>query len=457
MPLSSSRQSRSDLRRVSVGRWVFGLLEWVRGSLWAVPASLALAAVVLARGAVAVDERGLLDDLWLTDWLYAGSPGDARALLGTLSGSTITVAGVVFSITVVALSFATTHLGPRLLRVFMRDRGTQVVLGSFVAVYLYELLVMSSIQGSLDTDAVPRLAVSLGLGLATLSFGLLIYFFHHVARSMQVENVVASVRSELDTNLERLFPEEYPEGDEERPEEERPEGFADDDLPEAVAAERSGYVQAIDYARLERLAGKGELRLRCEVRSGHFVTAREPLVRGSAGLSDDARDEVRATFVIGGQRTGYQDIEFAIRQLVEVALRALSSGVNDPFTAILCIDNLTDALAVLARRCTPAWSVWADDDGQERLASPGVTFAGAMDSAWNQLRQHAGDQPAVAIRMVECLEVLYRAAACEPRRRHIAQHAARLARATAEWPESEDRASFAERWARLDVAAPDAG
>jgi len=450
---SSPRQSRSYLRRISIGKALFGLTEWVQSSLWAVPASLAVGALLLARGAVVLDGRGTLDDTWLSGWLYAGSPGDARALLGTLSGATITVAGVVFSITIVALSFASTHLGPRLIRVFMRDRGTQVVLGTFVATYLYELLVMSSIRGSSETDAVPRLAVSLGLLLATLSFGLLIYFFHHAARSLQVEDVVASVRRELDANLERLYPEALGDEGETEADGALPEGFTDEELPHEVASGRSGYVQAIDYACLEKVAGARELRLRCEFRSGHFVTERETLVRASSGLSEDAGDEVRSAFVLGDQRTGYQDVEFALRQLVEIALRALSSGVNDPFTAIHCIDYLTAALAVLVRRSAPAWSVWDGEDGRPRLASPAVTFAGAMDSAWNQLRQHAADQPAVAIRMVECYEILHREASCAERRRCILAHAERLARATEGWSEEDDRAVFAERLARVTSGA----
>lgn len=432
------------MTRATVDSRFFKLVERVRTSFWAVPTLLALAAVVVARGAVAVDYRVTFGETAFDAWLYQASPRDARALLATLAGSMITVAGVVFSITIVALSFASSHIGPRLLRNFMRDRGTQVVLGTFVASFLYSLVVMATIRGSADTNAVPRLAVSLGIVLATASFGFLIYFIHHVSTSIQVDHVVAAVRRELDATVDRMYPRERAHEGADEP--------TFDGCEHALPSVHSGYVQAVDYEHVAETAAKAGVRVRCSLRPGQFVVTGGELARADGALSEKLTEHFCKAFVVGSQRTGFQDVEHSIRQLVEIALRALSPGVNDPFTAISCIDHLGAALARIGPRPTPAWSRWSHA-GELRVESPAVTFEGAMDAAWNQLRQHGAAQPAVAIRL---LESLARIAPHARDPRSVTAHARLCARtAEREIAEEHDRAAVAERLQRLLAAVAD--
>lgn len=377
----------------SADRRLFRVLEAIRKSFWALPTTIAVVAVALSRIAVWLDVSEKISGTPIESWFYGGTQVGARSLLSSLAASMITAFGVVLSVTVVTLSFASSHLGPRLLREFLQDRSTRIVLGSCVAVFLYCLSVLFSMHSE-GAMAVPRVAVTVGVVLTGSSFVILIYFVHLTVRRIQVDNVVQDVASELCESIDRLFP----------------DAWAEQDLVETldvkpttgtrVYASRRGYVQAIDFERLAELAGKGNGRITCLVKPAEFVIDDGPLAE-FAGEEDESRCEsVAACFVIGGQRTETQDVEYSIRQLVEIALRALSPGVNDPFTAIACIDNLGASMAQLAQRSAPEF-VYQRGGGV--VTAPGVTFQGAMDMAWNQLRQHGASQPAIAIRLLEAL------------------------------------------------------
>ncbi len=383
------------------------LWERLRTNFWFVPALMTAAAAVLALGMVwldhAIGDRGLD----AATWIYTGSAEGARSLLSTLASAMITVAGVVFSITIVALTLASSQLGPRLLRNFMRDFGNQVTLGTFIATFVYCLLVVRTVRGSDGAEFVPHVSVTVAIVLALASLGVLIYFIHHAAASIQAPNVIAAVGGELEEAIDRLFPEamgaEAAAAEDAAGDAAAPPNPVDPDA-RSVASEATGYVQVIDDERLMRLAVEGDVVVQLLRRPGHFVAPHLPLasVRPAARCDDALAAAVRDTVVIGSQRTVAQDVEFAVDQLVEVAVRALSPGVNDPFTAIQCVERLGAALARLADRRIPS-PYRRDGAGRLRVIAYPWTFPALLDAALNQIRQHARSSVAVSMALLEAI------------------------------------------------------
>lgn len=379
--------------------------EDVRSSYWFVPGLMALGALAAGFLLPGLD-RLVVEEVDPTDsWLYAGSAEGARLLLSTIASSMITVAGVVFSVTIVALALTSNQFGPRLLRNFMRDTGNQVVLGTFVSTFLYCLLVLRAVIGENGPDSqfVPQISVTVAVAWAIASLGVLIYFIHHVAASVQAPNLIARVGDDLRDAVQALFPREIG-----RPALHREEVGAqlpDFDAEAAwVRAGRSGYVQRIDGDRLLSLAVAHDLVLRLDKRPGDFVVEDEPIVRAWPAIRvDDAlTDGIQQLFSVSSQRSLAQDVEFAIEQLVQVALRALSPSLNDPFTAMECVDRLSEGLALLAGRTFPMpWRT--DDDGHLRVIASTPDFADLLDTAFEPIRLSARHAPVVSAHLLRGL------------------------------------------------------
>jgi uncharacterized membrane protein len=385
---------------------IFKTWDRIRTSFWFLPALMASGAVALAFATVAV-EKPVTN--WLTinwDWTFTGGAEGASALLGAIAGSMITLAGVVFSMTLVALSLASSQLGPRLLRNFMRDTTTQVVLGTFVATFLYCLMILRTIRRANEVTFIPHLSVTLSVLLAVLSVGVLIYFIHHVSISIQANEVVARVGMELNEGIKRLFPERMgqgaPEMATEPPDKEFLHTFGREARP--IGSAEDGYLQFVDGDALMALAMQEDVVIRLERRPGHYVVTTRPLVLVWPGnkINDELIDTVQSAFALGNQQTPRHDIEFAVNQLVEIALRALSPGVNDPFTAVTCIDHLGSALCRLAQRDMPSPYRY-DKEEQLRVIAPVFTFADVTDTAFNQIRQYGRSSFAVTIRLLETI------------------------------------------------------
>ena len=336
----------------------FKCWDRVRSGFWFIPAVMAGMALALAFVSVTVDKPVTE---WLAlklGWTFTGGAEGASAVLGIVAGSMITIAGVVFSMTLVALSLASSQLGPRLLRSFMRDSTTQVVLGTFIATFLYCLIVLRTIRRADEVTFVPHLSVTLGVLLAVASVGVLIYFIHHVSVSIQANEIAARVGKELIERIDHLFPEQIGRGAPRIPTEPPDAGFfeAFDQEARPVGADGDGYLQFIDADALLALATEEDLIVRLERRPGNYVVASRPLalIWPGSRVTDRLTDQVHSLFVLGHQRTSGQDIEFGVNQLVEIAVRALSPGLNDPFTAITCVDHLGSALCRLASRDMPS-------------------------------------------------------------------------------------------------------
>jgi uncharacterized membrane protein len=389
------------------------LLEYwdrLRSGFWFVPGIMTGAAVALAFGTVAMDESAAVEG-WMAgqSWAYTGGAEGASLVLSTVAGSMITIAGVVFSMTLVALSLASSQLGPRLLRNFMRDTRNQVVLGTFIATFVYSLLVLRTIRRAEEVIFVPHLSVTIGVLLAIVSLGVLIYFIHHVSVSIQADEVVARVNGELIHGINRLFPESMGRGNL-RPAVEcagarLPEAFDREARP--IGAADDGYLQSVDAQALMVLATEENALFRLERRPGQYVVMGCPLVTVWPGdrVTEPLERRINAAFTVGHQRTAAQDIEFAIHQLVEIAVRALSPGINDPFTAITCVDRLGSALRRLAQREMPS-PFRLDAQDRLRVVVPAVTFAEIVDASFGPIRQYARSSAVVTIRLLETIAVI---------------------------------------------------
>ncbi|MDP1924314.1 MAG: DUF2254 domain-containing protein [Thiobacillus sp.] len=441
---------------------VFKTLERIRASFWFLPAAMASGAMGLAFATVALEAP-------VTDWLtlnwgltFTGGAEGASSLLGAIAGSMITIAGVVFSMTLVALSLASSQLGPRLLRNFMRDTTTQMVLGTFVATFLYCLLVLRTIRRAEETLFVPHLSVTLGVLLAVVSVGVLIYFIHHVSVSIQANEVVARVGKELIEEIEQLFPENIGRGAPRTPTEPPNADFLDRFDREAcpIGSAGDGYLQFIDGDALMALAMQEDVVIRVARRPGHYVVATRPLALVWPGnrVTDQLMDRVNAAYALGNQRTSGQDIEFAVNQLVEIAIRALSPGVNDPFTAITCVDRLGSALCRLAQQDMPSPYRY-DTQDQLRVITPVFTFPDVTDAAFNQIRQYGRSSTAVTIRLLETIAEIAGSVHRSEDRVALLRHARMIAHgAGGGLPEYEDRQEVEKRFQianRLLSESPD--
>ena len=370
---------------------------------------MSVAAVLLSIAMIQFEEAVTPKLLNRLTWVYAGGPEGARAVLSTIAGSMITVAGVTFSITIVALTLASQQFGPRLLRSFLRDLGNQVVLGTFVSTFLYCLLVLRTVRGSDDAEFVPHIAVTVGVALAMLSLGVLIFFIHHVATSIQASRIIANVAEDLSGAIERLFPETL--GIEAAPPAERthvsadPRGEVRGARP--VSAGTTGYVQAIDADKLMSAARRHDVVVRVRTRPGSFVRKEGVLltVVPPPGQDPPAGKPFHDAFIIGRDRTGTQDVTFFVDQLVELAVRALSPGINDPGTARLCIDRLEQALCHVAGRHIPSAERY-DTEGRVRVVACPVTFQEVVESAFDEIARYGRSSVAVTCRLLEALRTV---------------------------------------------------
>ena len=379
------------------------LWDSLHSSYWFIPTLMAVGSMILAIAMLTLDRRGNMPN-WR--WIYTGGADGARAVLSSVASSMISVVATAFSITIVALQLASSNFGPRLLRNFMQDTGNQIVLGTFIGTFIYCLLVLRTIhaEGEGYSLFVPQLSVTVGTGLAIASIGVLIYFIHHASTIIQASHVITQVSGDLDKALDRLFPEKIGEGkaNNSRQVGEIPANF--DSQASPIKATGEGYLQAIDDNELMKIARQYNLLVRLTTRPGKFIVKGSDLaiVFPEKQVTQSLKQQINNAFILGKERTEYQDVEFPIDQLVEIALRAISPAINDPFTAIRCIDRLSAGLSRLAQRDFPSPYRY-DDEQNLRVIVEGVTFEGLVDTAFNQIRQYSKSDVAVTIRLLEAI------------------------------------------------------
>jgi len=414
----------------------------LRTSFWFVPGVMALGAIALAYLLTTLDTQVQLAQRPGFGWIYTGSAEGARSMLSTIAGSMLTVAGLSFSITIAALTLASSQFGPRLLRNFMRDTGNQLVLGTFIAGYIYCLLVLRTVRGGETNAFVPHISVTVGVGMALAGVAVLIYFIHHIAQSIQAAHLIARVSEELDGAIDHLFPDRVghgPPGEQRRAEDERrPLDF---DHAVRVVASASGYVQTVDDSRLVALAAAADVVVRLVHRPGDWVmegsTLAEVCPPGHA--DSDLVAAINAVFVLGIQRTETQDVAFPIRQLVEIAVRALSPGINDPHTATMCIDRLGAALCRLSERTFPSPRRY-DAARHLRVIARPVSWASILDMAFNEIRQYGRSSVGVTLRLLETIARIAERVTGTDERAALLRQAMMIERGShAGLPEEQDR------------------
>lgn len=373
-------------------------------SFWFLPALMALLAAGTAVGSVALDRE--LGDQWMRGLalVWSGGAEGARSVLSVIAGSTITVVSIVFSITITALAQTSSHFGPRVLRNFTRDRANQFVLGTFVAAFLFSLLVLRTVRTEADATFVPYLSVNIGILLAVLSIAVLIFFIHHIATSIQADLLIARIGEECRATVQALFPEALGAGASEPD----PPIAAEPGAPgHTVACEAIGYVQGIDEDALLEAARQADALITVRARPGDFVSSGQSLadVEPAGARSGPLVRKVRGAFHIGDRRTPEQDLAYSVQQLVEIAARALSPGVNEPFTAILAIDHLGSVLRSLAGRGTPP-PLRKDDGGKVRVVATALTFPDVVQLSVGMIRRHAVGTSDVSVALLRTMESL---------------------------------------------------
>jgi uncharacterized membrane protein len=415
--------------------------ESLRTNLWLVPSLEVLLAVVLFAGTYALDRAAYRGDFTLPSFVIQNNADGARQILTTMAAAVITVVGVVFSITIVALTLASTQFGPRMLRNFIRDRGTQHTLGAFVATFVFAVLSLVAIGNGAHRPFVPDISITVALLALVLDMGVLIYFINHITNSIQLPQVIASIARDLATAIEA-------------------EGWRGDSHPVpatslsvaeierqmaessgVVRTARSGYLQFVHYDTLVRIASKANAVIRLHYRPGHFLVAGHPLATVWPPQAADAvTRSLERAHLTGPYRTLAQDLSFAVDQLVEIAIRALSPAVNDTFTALTCIDWLGESLCKIAAEWSPT-QIHRDQAGHVRLISAAIGYQRIVERAYEKIRQASRGMPAVMIRQLDALEKVMEYTTTSAQRDVLIEQARRIQTANSESvPEPADRA-----------------
>ncbi len=359
---------------------------------WVLPGLMVVAGILAAVGSVHLDRTAIVPK-WLINspWLYNGAATGARTLLGAVASSTIGVAGTVFSITIAALSLAAGQMGPRLLRNFTRDRGNQFTLGTFLGTFSFTLMVLRSVRTHSEGEFVPHLSLTLSIAFAFVSVGTLVFFVGHMAERINVDTVIELVSREVRTSIRRLTSEQ-------------PQPTVPDPSiwtgAELIRDQRQGYLQQLEGDGLADWAAENGTALRLLVRPGDYVFP-GAAIAVITPLVDGADAAIRDATALGAQRVSSADLEFTVRQLVEVAVRALSPGINDPHTAMSVLDRLGGALCDLEGRHLGSGVFLRQD--RPVLVVPGVSYDGLCDGMFNLIRQNAAGSVAVLIRILEVL------------------------------------------------------
>ncbi|MEO7298630.1 MAG: DUF2254 domain-containing protein [Verrucomicrobiota bacterium] len=424
----------------------------LRSSFWFVPSLIVAGSVALAALLIGVESDGI--DRWLNRWprLFGAGAEGARGMLSTIAGSMMSVVGVTFSMTLVALALASSQYTSRVLRNFMRNRATQTALGIFAGIFTYCLIVLRTIRSGEEGAFVPTLAVSFGFLLALGGVVALIVFIHHIASSIQASNIIASAAKETYGVIDRLFPEKLGEEPGENGEDHLAVALEKRDW-QPVLSRESGYIQSVDNAALLRVARERKTIVRMARGIGQFVVENTTLVSLAVNgpLDKEIIAELQETFSISRYRTIEQDAGFGIRQIVDVALKALSPGINDTTTAVTCVDYLTAILARLAYRQIP--SSLRYEDGELRVIAIGPSFVSLLSEAFNQIRESAKGNLAVMLRMLAALRTIASLTADPSRRQALDEQVewiAELAERTLESP--HDRACFERRLGQVREA-----
>jgi uncharacterized membrane protein len=379
------------------------LLIKLRSSLWFIPGIMIIGSIILAFFLIDIDSN--IKEEWLVKYpriFGLGSDG-SRGMLTAIAGSMLTVAALAFSLTLSIIAHASGQYTPRILRNFMRDKINQFILGYFVSVYAYCLIILRTIRGADEMQFVPSLGVVVGLILAIGGIVVLIYFIHHIASSLQVTNIITKIEAETSEVVEKIFPERM--GDEAEEE----QIIKADKMKKlvdwyGVKSLQSGYIQYVDTDSLIEFAADNNLLLSMEHSIGEFVTEGTAIICATKNLDEDSISTINNFFNIFPFRTIEQDVGYGIRQIVDIALKSLSPGINDTTTAINCLDYLAVIVGKIAERKLP--TLVRIKDGEIRVYSKSPSFQEYVEVAFDQIRINGKANLAIFLRLLKALSIV---------------------------------------------------
>jgi uncharacterized membrane protein len=406
-------------------------------SFWFAPAVMALLAVLLAWAMYWLDDRIPNEALENSRLFLSGSVGELRTGLITIATTTLATAGVVFTLLTLPLSTVAAQYGSRLLRVFLGDRTTQLVLGMFVATFVYCIAGALSILPVQVQPQGPQITATVGLYLMIATFASLILLVQHISTMLQAPNIAAAAGAELMEVVSAEIPDEVTSGDHGKGGSIGTGGFQTrpaldaQGVPEALAktegypvrARGAGYVQYIDPEIMLTLAREKDLVIRLLRRPGHYVWpgAVVALVSPADRVDEQLEEQMRRAFQVGNGRTPTQDVEYAVNQLTEMAVRAMSPAINDPFTAMTCLDHVCDGLVKFIRQGEKG-SHYTDRDGRLRLLLEPVTFDDLLSAAFDMLRHASCDNASVLLHMLAVIDALGHEAKAPEARQLLLRH-----------------------------------
>ncbi len=392
--------THDDNGRSALSIGIQARLAWLRSRMWFIPSVFAIGATIAAFVLVPVDR--LLDQAmpgYLSGVLFVGGPESARLVLATIGTAMLSFTGLVFTVTMLVLQLASGQLSPRVMRTFLRDRTTQSVLGLFVATFLYSLLVLREVRSPVvGSSFVPAITVTVAYLLLVASVGAFVFYIHHMAQAMRAVSVLGSVGDETRAAIDRLYPERIGE----EPESPIPglPARAPDQL--AIQEHTPGVLISVDEEQLMEIAGEHTLTVALLHQIGDFVPQGAPLLalwsRADGPPDETLVGHLAGAVQIGRERTMTQDAAFGFRQIVDIAERALSPGVNDPTTALQALDQIHDLLRRLAVRGFPS-PVRLDEKGDLLLYLPRPGWPDYVALAIDEIRQYGSGSIQIARRL----------------------------------------------------------
>jgi uncharacterized membrane protein len=388
-------------------------LEAIGDQFWLRPAAIVLFCIAMAQSAVWIDTAGVFDasSSSARPWGYSGGAEGARVLLGAVASSSIGVASTIFSITIAALTLASGQMGPRLLRNFVRDGRNQLALGIFVGTFAYALVVLRTVRTEQEGMFIPHAAVTGAIVLALICVATLVWFVHHIATSINVEKVVDAVHADLISAVEAGTSENADLA------------CASFQPGQPIAVPGSNYLQAVDLSGLADWAAKTQTKILLRVRPGDYIPQGLPVAE-VLPARDDAQEALARALTFGRQPAALQDLEYSVRQLTEIAVRALSPGINDPFTAGSVLERFGDALCRIAKRSLSTGALARY--GKIVLQHPVTDYEGLCDAMFLLIRQNASNSAYILIRLMDVLTKVAEVERMTDRLEHLSRHADRV-------------------------------
>ncbi|QHI38079.1 hypothetical protein IMCC3317_34640 [Kordia antarctica] len=382
------------------------LFKNIRDSFWFIPTLIIVMSILAAIFLLYVDKTHPFTPEGVFKIVFSENSNSGRNVLTVIAGSMVGIAGTVFSITIVVLQLASSQFGPRLLQNFMYKRLNQVVLGQYVGVFLYCIIVINAIRDNDDYAFIPNLSILFALILAVFNVFLLVIFIHSISMSIQPSKIINELRVRIENSIHTMYPHQIDENativESENPTETLTK-------IKSIPSEFSGYIQYFDLNLLIEIAREHNIVIKTLYKPGTYIVANQSIFeifqRDKNEVIDEKELSLKTTFILAKKKTFFQDVEFGIHQIVEIASKALSPGVNNPYTAMNCIDNLTSILCQLTNAKIPDAAI-KDEDDVLRVITINDTFEGYLNAGFNLIRQYGSSSPFIIIKLMEALTTI---------------------------------------------------